>query len=101
MERVCTENELVITTWSPIHLRTKLKALYWKDGQPSAGAMAFWEDTLRYLYLPRLKDRDVGKLSSPAQPDRTFSALRTASKTGNTKASSSAAITCNLTIHYC
>ena len=21
--------------------------------------MAFWEDTLRYLYLPRLKDRDV------------------------------------------
>ena len=21
--------------------------------------MAFWEDTLRYLYLPRLKNRDV------------------------------------------
>ena len=59
IERVCVENELVITTWSPIHLRTKLKELYWKEGQPAAGAMAFWEDTLRYLYLPRLKNRDV------------------------------------------
>lgn len=59
LERVCVENELVISTWSPIHLRTKLKDLYWKAGQPAVEAMAFWEDTLRYLYLPRLKDRDV------------------------------------------
>ena len=58
IERVCLENELVISTWSPIHLRTKLKELYWKAGQRAASAMAFWEDTLRYLYLPRLKDRD-------------------------------------------
>ena len=59
VERVCRENELVIETWSPIHLRTKLKELYWKDGKAAVGAMAFWEDTLRYLYLPRLKNRDV------------------------------------------
>jgi len=59
LERVCVENELVITTWSPIHLRTKLKDLYWKDGRTTAGAMAFWEDTVRYLYLPRLKTREV------------------------------------------
>jgi len=58
-ERVCVENELVITTWSPIHLRTKLKELYWKDGKDAAGAMAFWEDSQRYLYLPRLRNRDV------------------------------------------
>jgi len=58
IQRVCIDNELVITTWSPIHLRTKLKELYWKDGKAAAGAMAFWEDTLRYLYLPRLKNRD-------------------------------------------
>jgi hypothetical protein len=58
IERVCIDNELVITTWSPIHLCTKLKELYWKDGKAAAGAMAFWEDTLRYLYLPRLKNRD-------------------------------------------
>ena len=59
IERVCTENELVITTWSPIHLRSKLKELYWKEGQSAAGAAAFFEDTLRYLYLPRIKNRDV------------------------------------------
>jgi hypothetical protein len=59
MERVCVENELVINTWSPIHLRAKLKELYWKEGQAAIGAMAFWEDMLRYLYLPRLKNRDV------------------------------------------
>jgi predicted AAA+ superfamily ATPase len=59
IERVCVENELVITTWSPVHLRTKLKEFYWKQGQPTARAMAFWEDTLRYLYLPRLKDREA------------------------------------------
>ena len=58
IERVCIDNELVITTWSPIHLRAKLKELYWKEGKAAAGAMAFWEDTLRYLYLPRLKNRD-------------------------------------------
>jgi len=58
-ERICVDNELVIATWSPIHLRTKLKELYWKDGKIAAGAMAFWEDTQRYLYLPRLRNRDV------------------------------------------
>jgi predicted AAA+ superfamily ATPase len=59
LERVATENELVITGWSPIHLRTKLTELYWKDEQPAALASTFWEDSLRYLYLPRLKNRDV------------------------------------------
>lgn len=59
IERVCLHNEWVIPTWSPIHLRTKLKELYWKPGSPSKKAADFWEDTLRYLYLPRLKDRGV------------------------------------------
>jgi hypothetical protein len=59
IERVCLDNELVIATWSPIHLRTKLKELYWKADKPAAKAADFWEDTLRYLYLPRLKDRGV------------------------------------------
>ena len=58
MERVCLDNELVITTWSPIHLRTKLKELYWKDGKTAVSAMTFWEDSLRYLYLPRLKNKE-------------------------------------------
>ncbi len=59
LERVCVENELVITTWSPIHLRAKLNELYWKADRPAVGALAFWEDTMRYLYLPRLKTRSV------------------------------------------
>jgi len=59
VERVCEENELVIKAWSPVHLRTKLAELYWKGGAVTASAMAFWDDTLKYLYLPRLKNKDV------------------------------------------
>jgi predicted AAA+ superfamily ATPase len=57
--RVCRDNELVIETWSPIHLRAKLKEFYWKGGKTAVGAMTFWEDSLKYLYLPRLKNRDT------------------------------------------
>src|ERR1017187_6141937 len=59
IERACLDNELVIATWSPIHLRAKLKELYWKADKLAVKAADFWEDTLRYLYLPRLKDRGV------------------------------------------
>ena len=59
IERVCLDNEWVIATWSPIHLRAKLKELYWKADKPAKKATEFWEDTLRYIYLPRLKDRGV------------------------------------------
>ena len=59
IERVSLDQELVIGTWSPIHLRDRLKELYWKENKPAVSAMAFWEDTLRYLYLPRLKNRGV------------------------------------------
>jgi hypothetical protein len=59
IERVCTENELVISTWSPVHLRAKLRELYWKADQHAAAAMVFWEDTLKYVYLPRLKNKQV------------------------------------------
>ena len=59
LERTCLENELVIATWSPVHLRAKLQELYWKPDKPAIGAMAFWEDSLRYLFLPRFKNRSV------------------------------------------
>jgi predicted AAA+ superfamily ATPase len=58
-ERVALDNELVITTWSPIHLRGKLKELYWKKDKAAVKATDFWEDTLRYVYLSRLRDRGV------------------------------------------
>jgi hypothetical protein len=59
IERVSIDNELIIATWSPVHLRNKLRELYWKPEKSAVGAMLFWEDTQRYLYLPRLKDRTV------------------------------------------
>lgn len=59
IERICRENELIIETWSPVHLRARLKDLYWKNGRTTASVAAFWEDSLRYLYLPRLKNREV------------------------------------------
>ena len=59
IQRVYHDNELVMSAWSPIHLRDTLKKLYWRDGKDAVGAMAFWEDMQRYLYLPRLDDRHV------------------------------------------
>jgi len=57
--RICKENELVIEEWAPIHLRTILKDFYWKDDRPSVPVSTIWNDSLRYLFLPRLKDRQV------------------------------------------
>ena len=62
------DNELVISTWSPIHLRDKLKKLYWRDGKDLVGAMAFWEDTRRYLYFPRLDERHVLEQAAAGKP---------------------------------
>jgi len=59
LAKVCSENELVIEVWSPIHLRAKLRELYWKNGREAVEARQFWEDSLRYLYLPRLRSRAV------------------------------------------
>jgi hypothetical protein len=59
LDRVCEENAFVIGTWAPIHLRDKLKEFYWKPDKPHASAAGFWEDSQRYLYLDRLKNKDV------------------------------------------
>lgn len=59
-ERVCQDNELVIMTWSPVHLRDSvLKNFYWKADRKSVKAIDVWNDTLRYLYLPRLHTRNI------------------------------------------
>jgi predicted AAA+ superfamily ATPase len=59
IDRICKENELVVTEWSPFHLRAKLRELYWKNGTTTARAAAVWEDMQRYFYLPRLRRRGV------------------------------------------
>ena len=57
--RVCAENELVIDRWSPIHLREQLKSLYWKSDRASIRLGDFWEDSQKYVYLPRLRSQGV------------------------------------------
>ena len=59
IERVLRENELLITEWSPVHLRKVLVDWYWRDGKDSVQALTAWQDTGRYLYLPRLRDDGV------------------------------------------
>jgi predicted AAA+ superfamily ATPase len=59
IERICRDNELIITEWSPIHLRGKLQELYWKNDNVALQAQTFWEDSQKFLYLPRLRGRHV------------------------------------------
>ena len=54
IERVCTENELVINVWSLIHLKTtKLKELYWKPEQPPR--VRWHSGKIRWWYLNLLR----------------------------------------------
>lgn len=59
IERVCQENEIVISTWSPIHLRNKLRELYWKDTTTAVRAATIWEHIQQHLFMPRLRNRLV------------------------------------------
>lgn len=38
-----SSQELLITTWSPIHLRRELDQYLWKDGQPHISVKQLWE----------------------------------------------------------
>ncbi len=51
--------ELLITRWSPIHLRRELDQYLWKDGQPHIAVKQLWEYLATYPYLPRLRDNKV------------------------------------------
>ena len=59
VEATCVGNELIIKEWFPGHLKTALSEFYWKYGKTATGALKFWEDSQKYLYLPRLRDRRV------------------------------------------
>lgn len=59
VERVLTENELVITRWAPVHLQRLLDKWYWKDDRKEVSTKLFWEDTSKYLYLPRLQSEEA------------------------------------------
>ena len=59
IDSVCKDNELVVPEWSPFHLRSKLRELYWKNGTVAVRAATVWEDMQRYFYMPRLRRRGV------------------------------------------
>ena len=61
IERVLKENEALITEWSPIHLSSLLKRWFWTEEAADMKAGEFWDSTCRYLYLPRLLNKDVMK----------------------------------------
>lgn len=56
IERVLTENELLITQWAPIHLSKILRDWFWKDDVNQVSALNVWQQSCQQLYLPRLKD---------------------------------------------
>lgn len=59
IERVLNENEALISKWAPVHLSNLLKKWFWKDSLPEFSAGDLWDNTCRYLYMPRLLNRDV------------------------------------------
>lgn len=40
-------------------MRSSLEQIYWKPDRPSVSANSFWEDSQKYLYLPRFRNRKV------------------------------------------
>ncbi len=76
IERVLQENELLISTWAPVHLARLLKDWFWKGGAPEANAAEVWQKTCCYLYLPRLRDDSVYRHAIAAgAPSRDFFGL--------------------------
>lgn len=59
IDRVCAENELVVTQWAPVHLHNLLKRWFWKEDVPDVPAQEVWQKTCQYLYLPRLASSNV------------------------------------------
>jgi len=59
IDNICVDQELVITAWSPTHLREVLREYYWTGDSKAVKASTFWDDSQKYLYLPRLQRREV------------------------------------------
>lgn len=66
LDRVVTENELIIREWAPTHLNRLLAKWYWKDGAVDVPAVQVWQHMCQYLYLPRLAKSTVLQTSIAA-----------------------------------
>lgn len=58
IQKHLSENEYLIFTWAPVHLHTELTNWFWKNS-PRIATETFWDDSCRYLYLPRLAEESV------------------------------------------
>lgn len=53
-------HELLLTAWSPMFLQEALDRWFWSQGLERVSVRALWDEYLsRYVYFPRLKDREV------------------------------------------
>jgi uncharacterized protein len=59
IERLCRDQELVVTEWAPIHLRTELQRPFYWPTTPYLTVGKFWDDVQKFPFLPRLKSREV------------------------------------------
>ncbi|MFA9203480.1 MAG: ATP-binding protein [Flavobacteriales bacterium] len=59
VEKKLRDEDWLISEWSPIHLKKLLADVYFKDGKTEFGVLKVWEDTARYLYMPRMVNFDV------------------------------------------
>ncbi len=58
IQKILKEEEYIITEWAPIHLTKELKKWYWGN-KDFISVEDFWEDSCRYIYLPRLDKIDA------------------------------------------
>lgn len=59
IDSVTKEREWIIRMWAPAHLKSLLGKWFWKNDKPSAQTSKVWQDTCRYLYMPRLASSEV------------------------------------------
>ena len=57
--QVLIDNEMLISQWSPFHLKNELTRWYFKDDCQEKGVLSLWNDFCRYPYLPRLVESNV------------------------------------------
>lgn len=63
IERVLKDNELVIGEWAAFHLHRELQQWFWKEDKPAVSAREVWKQFGQQLYLPRLRDESVFKMT--------------------------------------
>ena len=60
MGNALVAEERLLTAWSPMFLKRELDRWFWSQGLDHVSVKKLWEEYLtRYLYFPRLRDRDV------------------------------------------